>query len=88
MRVNLKVPFDRRHEVKALGAFWDPRARTWYVPPHLSLRPFARFLYAPVDTLEAKRTKFKALGESRNTQSTGQTYRRFTNAIRKQTEHL
>src|SRR5699024_3891988 len=32
-RIYLQVPFAEKHEAKALGAYWDPQARLWYIPP-------------------------------------------------------
>lgn len=40
----LKVPFREKDEAKVLGAWWDPVAKTWYVPPGKDLRAFDRWL--------------------------------------------
>ncbi len=38
------MPYAEKDEAKRLGARWDPKARTWYVPPGLPRAPFARWL--------------------------------------------
>ena len=40
----LKVPFAQKDEAKALGAWWDPDRRAWYVPARKDLAPFVRWL--------------------------------------------
>src|SRR5215831_6639908 len=35
-RLWLDVPFAEKDEAKALGARWDPKARSWYAPPDRS----------------------------------------------------
>ena len=34
MRVYLTVPFDKKEEVKRLGAQWDPILSRWWIPRH------------------------------------------------------
>ena len=46
----LDVPFKEKDEAKALGAWWDPKIRKWYVPQGLKPEPFARWL--PVEAKE------------------------------------
>lgn len=46
-RVDLVVPFSEKDEAKSLGARWDPRAKTWYVPEDKVIGPFARWLPLP-----------------------------------------
>lgn len=43
-RQRLKVPYRDRHQAKALGARWDPNARTWYVPADLVNPLFQRWV--------------------------------------------
>ena len=43
----LNASYDDREAVKELGARWDPRAKSWYVPEGQSLEPFSRWLPAP-----------------------------------------
>ena len=43
----LTVPFEQHLQAKALGARWDRRQQSWYVPVHLDATPFARWLPAP-----------------------------------------
>jgi hypothetical protein len=40
----LHVPYAEKEQAKALGARWDPSARSWYVPAGRDLAPFARWL--------------------------------------------
>lgn len=44
MRVNLKVPYEERGEVKKLGARWDAGRKTWYVENAERLEPFLRWI--------------------------------------------
>ena len=43
-RTFLAVPFKEHEAAKALGARWDRRQRSWYVPVHLDPVAFARWL--------------------------------------------
>jgi hypothetical protein len=45
-RINLNVPFAEKDEARALGAWWDPEARTWFVPAGKDPGPFERWLPA------------------------------------------
>src|SRR5699024_6288459 len=38
-RIYLLVPFAEKDEAKALGAYWDPQARLWYIPPGVPTGP-------------------------------------------------
>jgi hypothetical protein len=40
----LHVPYAEKDQAKALGARWDPSARSWYVPAGRDLAPFTRWL--------------------------------------------
>ena len=42
--VLLNVPYHQKDQAKALGARWNPTARSWYVPQESDLTPFARWL--------------------------------------------
>lgn len=42
-RVYIAVPFAENSEVSALGARWDGKAKSWYVPPGTDLASFARW---------------------------------------------
>jgi putative DNA primase/helicase len=42
-RVFLAVPYAEKGEAKALGAKWDRRARSWYLPVGINPEPFARW---------------------------------------------
>lgn len=41
--MDLEVPFFEKDDAKRLGARWNPQRRTWYVPPGVNPRPFARW---------------------------------------------
>lgn len=43
-RLDLNVPLAEKDEAKSLGAWWDPHARTWYVPPGKDPAPFQKWL--------------------------------------------
>lgn len=38
-RIYLQVPFAEKDEAKALGAYWDPEQRSWYIPPWADSAP-------------------------------------------------
>lgn len=42
-RTYLNVPFKEKDEVKALGARWDRKEQSWYVPPGVDVAPFAKW---------------------------------------------
>lgn len=42
----IKVPFKEKNEAKALGALWDGKAVTWYVPPGVDLNLFKKWTAA------------------------------------------
>lgn len=39
----LNVPYAEKDEAKALGARWNPKKRSWYVPDGVAIEPFARW---------------------------------------------
>ena len=43
-RVYLTCPYEEKDVVKKLGAYWDADKRQWYVPDHLELHDFDRWL--------------------------------------------
>ena len=56
MRVNLRVPYEERHEAKRKGARWDAVRYTWYVMADEKLDGFlkwvpAKFLKPCADSL-------------------------------------
>lgn len=53
MRVNLRVPYEERHEAKRLGAWWDPARKTWFIVNREDLTPFMRWL--PIEQAQSKR---------------------------------
>lgn len=42
-RIYICCPFEEKDEAKELGAKWDARAGSWYVPGNLRLEPFHRW---------------------------------------------
>jgi hypothetical protein len=51
MRINLRCAYEDRHEVKALGAWWDANRKTWFIMDREDLTPFMRWIddsYQPV----------------------------------------
>ena len=36
--------YTERHQVKGLGAIWDPKKKQWYVPSGMDIEPFERWL--------------------------------------------
>jgi hypothetical protein len=42
-RTILEVPYTDKNEAKALGAWWDPELKKWFVPSGIDLRPFAKW---------------------------------------------
>jgi putative DNA primase/helicase len=45
-RVDLVVPFKDKEAVKALGAKWDTKGKTWYAPEGTDLKPLAKWMQA------------------------------------------
>ena len=44
MRINLKVAFSEKDEVKALKARWDSAMKTWYIVDQEDLTPFLKWI--------------------------------------------
>lgn len=42
--VKLNVPFAEKDIAKRLGAKWNPKLKTWYVPSNVGLEPFQKWL--------------------------------------------
>ncbi len=42
--MDLDIPYKDKDQAKALGARWNPKSRSWWVPPRSDLRPFAKWL--------------------------------------------
>ena len=38
----LKVPYAEKDEAKAMGAWWDPQKKAWYVPGSRDPAPFLK----------------------------------------------
>lgn len=43
-RTDLRVPFHEKDHASALGARWDPKQRTWFVPAGVDPAAFSRWL--------------------------------------------
>jgi hypothetical protein len=44
MRVRLNVPYEEKDIVKAMGARWDIKKKTWYINDTFDLHLFAKWL--------------------------------------------
>jgi len=44
LRIDLKVPFDKKDEAKKLGARWDGIKKVWYVENKEDLTPFVNWI--------------------------------------------
>src|SRR5208283_4721116 len=42
-KIYLNVPFEEKEEVKSLGARWDRNKRSWFIPPGVDPKPFAKW---------------------------------------------
>jgi len=40
----LKVPYAEKDQAKQLGARWDSLVKLWWIPSHISIRPFGKWL--------------------------------------------
>ena len=80
-RVYLQVPFKEKNEAKSLGARWDRRERSWFIPADIDLKPFNKWLGSDalksqgIDQIEKKQVVRFELHDPRS----DVTYR-FTNA--------
>jgi hypothetical protein len=46
-KIDLQVPFSEKDEAKRLGARWDGKQRTWYVPDGVDISPLKKWLPQP-----------------------------------------
>ena len=53
-RLYIECPFEEKDECKALGARWDPKARKWFIPEGLDVKPFQQWY--PKDISTQKKT--------------------------------
>lgn len=62
----LQVPYAEKDAAKALGARWDSKNKTWYVPPGTLLEPFEKWLPADAGTPSGgpAKTAGKAAGKA------------------------
>ena len=75
----ISVPFSEKDHAKSLGAKWDPKEKSWYIPQGVSKQKFARWmlsesletdesfqkLYPPVYIVESKSSCWKCSQSSR-----------------------
>ena len=52
----LEVPFSEKDEAKALGAWWDPELKKWFVPQGRDLTLFERWMPEAVSRKKGGRT--------------------------------
>ena len=43
-RIYLDVPYAEKNQAKALGARWDSREKSWYIPPDVDPRPLQKWM--------------------------------------------
>jgi Domain of unknown function (DUF5710) len=43
-RINLNVPFSDKDQARAVGAKWDGKMKTWYIPPDANVDKFRNWL--------------------------------------------
>ena len=46
----IAVPYKEKEEAKALGAKWDRKEQSWYVPQNVDAAPFAKWAQQPAQT--------------------------------------
>lgn len=56
-RKYINVPFREKDEAKALGAKWDRKEQSWYVPPSVEVAAFAKWDKPVTPEMEAKRSQ-------------------------------
>ena len=54
----LDVPFSEKEEAKMLGARWNPDIKRWFVPAHLNLKLFNKWI-DPQESNDIKPTQGK-----------------------------
>lgn len=69
MRINLDCPFNEKDEAKALGAWWDPARKCWFIENMEDLTPFMRWIrkgFSPKDKpVSEKKDKQRARAKVR-----------------------
>ena len=50
----LEVPYKDKDQAKALGAWWDPEMRKWFVPKGHDTKPFRQWV--PKDNADKEET--------------------------------
>ena len=63
-RVYIAVPFEEKNEAKALGARWDRKAKSWYVPAGLEAAKFSRWAIENVQAEAASRDPVEEFSEA------------------------
>ena len=54
--VLLSVPYGEKDEAKALGAWWDPELKRWFVPKGKDPRPFSKWFEKEPQAEECSRS--------------------------------
>lgn len=49
----VQIPFADKEKAKALGAKWDGREKSWYIPPGVNQEPFRQWLDSAVNKAQA-----------------------------------
>ncbi len=52
-RIDIKVPYAQRAKARDLGARWDPKARTWFIPSGLDAARFSKWSPSVVAALRS-----------------------------------
>lgn len=63
-RVYIAVPFEEKNDAKALGARWDRKAKSWYVPAGLDAAKFSRWTVENVQAEVASRDPVEEFTEA------------------------
>lgn len=54
----LAVPFADKNQAKELGALWDKKAQSWYIPDELDSAPFGRWQHSQARTADNPQQQF------------------------------
>jgi hypothetical protein len=61
--INLKVPFNEKDQVKALGARWNAELKQWYVPQGVNSAPFEKW-FSRSDSPDPTKSNIKPLTQA------------------------
>src|SRR4051812_13730888 len=57
---SLNVPYAEKDQARALGAKWNPKLKSWYVPPGIALEPFEKWLTKGAGSDKAPKVRIDA----------------------------